>query len=317
MIRIRNDKTINQERAPLKEVLGYESSGSAHGSSFWKRLRGCPREEKLYKIGLRKTRVVNDSLDFGSLYHLALEHYYRAKMEGKSMRDCIEAAWKPLDPVREASGYEDMYADLDKMLTGYFEYSEDDQWIIIAVEVEVEGFVTLPDGSKEPYTARLDLVVIDRLSGELRVIEHKTAKHYTEDLVIGYEADMQMLGQTWLMLQNRSPLLPRLGGVTVNICVKPQKSKPAQYMRVDVRPTQYHLNEFETSLVQWAQIAQKMAEVGHPKALGSCSGPIHYFKQCTYFNLCHQNAHFNPLAAFEAEDVPYGYELIEQTTTKP
>ena len=92
MIRIRNDKTINQERAPLKEVLGYESSGSAHGSSFWKRLRGCPREEKLYKIGLRKTHVVNDSLDLGSLYHLALEHYYRAKMEGKSMRDCNQYA---------------------------------------------------------------------------------------------------------------------------------------------------------------------------------------------------------------------------------
>ena len=244
----------NEDRADPFELLGVENTGSSkRGNTFWKRLRTCPREHALHDLVRLRRKGDAEALTVGIAFHLALETYYRliklwqGAMEPDDGADYFfggieeaeQAAWASIAPMRGAEGYEQSYAELERMLGGYFDaHRRHDRWRVVAVEETLE----YADAGIE-YTARLDLIVEDYDRGGMWVIEHKSARTITADMLAGYQLDQQILGQVWL-LQKCVDLAhyPPLKGVIVNITTKHKGG--ARTERLECMPSRYHLRAF-------------------------------------------------------------------------
>lgn len=300
-------KTPPARRSP-GEVLGFESGASRAGSTYWKRMRRCPREHALANIvRLRKKHPTGElfevswALGDGILFHLGLETYYKARLAGADTGAAEEAAWAKLGPLASEPGYAESWTEVERMLAGYFENYRhlDAGWKIVAVEETLEY-----DSQGLTYSARLDLVV--EIEGGLWVVEHKTARAITEDLLTGYQLDMQIVGQVWLLkvcvdLKHYAPLR----GVMVNITTK-HVSGP-RFERIQVCPSMDHLVAFEQSMRSWARLTTAFRAEDWPKALGNCTGGTRYFSACEYYDVCHNLPRETVQTLYEAAEPPYGF----------
>lgn len=258
-----------------------QTSGSPRGSSYYKRLRRCPREHALAKHALLAPVRDDEALTVGWLFHLGLEVYYRAQLAGADLVEREREVWAKLRPIATEPGYEDTYVTLERCLASYFDRWRDvDHWRVLAVE-ETVGV----RWGRMEYSARFDLLVENLDDKGFWIVEHKTARALTSDLIEGYQLDLQTLGQVWLA---RSCLdlkaLPPFRGVVVNITTKHVKP---QHQRVLVCPSDAHLRAWQQSMGDWTSIAQRMEELGYPQAFGTCTGPDRGYRRCNYFELCH------------------------------
>lgn len=309
------------ERRHFNEVLGTEGGASRRGSTFWKGVRLCPRESGLAQAGVEREGFLAGrvALDLGLVFHHALEVYYDSVMAAQQVMDaaggadivayCVgptadaeRAAWEAVQVFAAEPGYEDIFETVQRMLTGYFEfYRLRDRFRILGVE---ETFDL--DGGGFEYSARLDVIIEDLEHGGMWVLEHKSATTATESLLTGYQMDLQVLGQVWL-IQNGVDLagLPPFKGVRVNICTKGSSRKPPEMHRVDVCPSHDHLAMFEEAMRSQATTAALWKGLGWPKHLGACNGGGRYFATCPYFTICHSF----PLATVEqiADAPPFGF----------
>lgn len=269
-------------RTPAHEVLGVEAgSGSAAGSTYWKGLRLCPREHGLrHEARLSPVKRDSEALTLGWLFHLALETYYGALRDATTRPIAESSAWAKIEPLADHPDYRDTYAEVERMLASYFDaYRETDaSWRVVAVEETLEY---VDPGMR--YSARLD-TVIER-DGGLWILEHKTAKTIGADLITGYQLDLQILGQVWL-LQKCVDLstYPPLRGVIVNIT---SKHKPPRHERVEVMPSSAHLDAFEQSMRDWHALEGVVKKLGYPRALGNCAGAARFWGKCDYYDVCH------------------------------
>lgn len=307
MIRI-GGKTVEGERRALREVLGLPpSSGSPSGSTTYKRWNTCPRASRLYALGVRKSGANTFALEFGDAFHLTLEKYYQLRQQGQPWHQAVANAWQTLLPLRDEPNYDEFRTTLERCLTSYFELAEKDCWQVVAIEEDLGYF-----SAEFDYTARLDLVVIDEADGGLWIVEHKSTKVITADMTQGYLLDLQTLGQIWLLKQCVDlSQYPEFKGVIVNITSKQTTPKHA---RVYVRATDAHLAAFERSVADRWKMEQFAASLGYPQMLGNCSGAAHYFKSCSYFDICHGRPDFSlsGIDKLTAEDLPYGFTVTAQ-----
>lgn len=294
-------------RRQLADVLGIADSGaSARGSTYYKSLLACPREHALiYEIGLGPKQKT-DQLNAGWLMHLALETYYRTIMEHQQALkrnagprgvryddvffhgaepDASRIAWNTIKPVSQEPGYKEIWEDVSRMVDAYFDrYAGVDRWEILAVEETLEYW-----GSRRKnidYTTRLDLIVCDHADGRLWVIEHKSTKWLTRDLIDNYDLDLQICGQMWCLHQCVDlTKYPRLGGVRINIVTR---HKQPQYVRHDVLPSKAHLQGFEQTMHQWVATRDFHKSLGWPKALGHCSGYARGYAKCQFYEICRE-----------------------------
>lgn len=264
-------------------------------------MRRCPREHALYSIARLRRTVRSEPLTVGALWHLGLEHYYRARMAGLG-GEAEEQAMLAIRGLADEPGYEETFPEVVRLLLAYFEAyrQEDAGWRVLAVE-ETLGYDEGPGGLR--YSVRLDLLV--ERAGALWIVEHKTARAITADLLAGYQMDMQVLGQVWLFDRcvDVAVLNRTLAGVLVNI---ESKHKPPRFERVEVCPSREHLAAFEASMRSWATLEGTFQQLGWPKALGNCTGGARYFSQCDYFDLCH-GFPSSGVERFAAEEPPYGF----------
>lgn len=303
MIRLTSKPYEADNRRPLREVLGMpESSGSRWGSTLYKRSNVCPRADRLYELGVRKVGPKSRDLDFGDLFHLTLEAYYRARQQGMTWRDAVHLAWSVSEPLRDEPGYESFYDDLTRVCTSYFELAATEDWKVVAVEEELTY-----QSPEIEYSARLDLVAI--IEDELWICEAKSTKVITKDAKTGYLLDLQTLGQIWLMRECVDlSQYPPFAGVLVNMT---SKEKTPKHERVPVRATEAHLREFERHLRARQKMRAYAAQLGYPKMFGNCSGAAQYFKSCSYFDICHGQPEFDIVGVdkLTTEDLPFGFRI--------
>jgi hypothetical protein len=302
-------------RRDLGAVLGIQDTGaSPFGSTFYKSLLSCPREHALrYHVGLVPDTTA-DQLATGWLWHYCLQRHYEVihAFQKKSNAKATSpeflwggekqgqiAAYAVVEVFEKEPGYEAVTADVRRMLDTYFNrYSQQDQWRIIAVEE------TLIYDREIRYSARLDLIVEDLDRGGLWIVEHKTARSVTSDLLDNYQLDLQILGQVWLLKHCANmKRLPHFLGVKINIATK---HKLPQLIRIDVSPSDAHLQAFYASQRQWQKLKEYMEKLGWPRSLGHCSGFNRGYTKCTYFNLCHGHPQRN-VADWQQESAPYGF----------
>lgn len=312
-------------RRNVFEVLGIPNEGpSPRGSTYHKMLLICPREWGLYyKLGLRPT-VLNEPLTVGWTFHYCLQRYYEAiqrhqQTSGAKVgsddyywggsNDGMAAAYEIIDRIEPEPGYVETVATLRRILDGYFEhYHHRDKWEIVAVEETL-----MYEGAFE-YSARLDTVVEDHTRGGLWLVEHKTARFISMDLIDNYQLDLQILGQVWLVHACVDlEAYPDFRGVVINIATK---HKEPQFTRVDVCPSPAHLAAFEQSVGNFQAIRTTMEALDWPQYLGHCSGYARGYDRCQFYDVCmgHPRVTVDEWAAGQKEglDVPFGFELVEK-----
>lgn len=285
--RIRPADKNKTRRAPGL-VIGRQDGPSRIGSSYYKQLIRCPREHALQAIaGLRRVGD-KEALTVGWLFHHALETYYTGLRDGADPSTAERAAIVALEPIAEEPDYEETYETVLRVCGTYFDfYRGKDDWRIIAVEETLE-YVEAADFE---YSARIDLVIeqlpsryATRAPG-LYVVEHKTARYLSEDLLVSYQLDLQILGQVWLM---RSCVnlasYPPFKGVIVNIITKQKKP---ECERVEVCPSPAHVADFERQMRLWYELRDIYAAMGWPKHLGACSGFARGYTVCPFYDICH------------------------------
>lgn len=137
----------------------------------------CQREHHLaYHLGYRPAREA-DALRFGSLIHLGLETWWIAAKEGASDDDRLERS------LRAMAGEADPFdrARAEAMVVGYDARWATDlaTWEVLAVEATFEAPLVNPETGAASRTwvlgGKLDLVLRERASGRVVMVDHKTA----------------------------------------------------------------------------------------------------------------------------------------------
>lgn len=312
-------------RRPIHEVVGLHDQGpSARGSTYYKSLLDCPREHGLlYQVGLNRTQK-SDALNTGWLFHHALETYYKVIYEHQQAlirnargavryddiffhgaeSDAARAAWNAIKPVSAEPGFEDIWSETSNVVDHYFDrYAGVDRWEILAVEETLEYWGSCRKAFD--FTTRLDMVIKDHADHRMWVVEHKTTKYLSKDLIDFYDLDLQICGQMWT-LQKTVDLskYPKLGGVRINIGTK---HKESQFVRHEVLPSPAHLAAFEDAMMRWVRTRAFQQKEGWPKALGHCSGYARGYAQCQFYELCRgfPSAKVSDIAAWA--DAPKGF----------
>ncbi len=323
------------ERRPVYEVLNAVDEGaSRRGSTFYKTLFTCPREFGLaYVLGLRPL-VPAEALTVGWLFHLALEVYYKALQDWQSTLDVPKNPYAPstrikwehywwggaskamqqgmaaIDPLMSEPGYRETWRILEKVTGHYFDkHWKVDRWRILAVEETLE--CAWGEAEEFEYSARLDILVQDfsELLKGMYIVEQKTARALTADLVANYQQDLQILGQNWLV-KNVLDLkaLPPLQGTFVDIVTKQENTKSD---RVVANPSARHLYAFQESIESWSRLRNYMEGEGWPRSLGKCAGAARGYSKCQFYDLCHDHPDMGVEDWQKSPDAPFGYTRKE------
>ena len=299
------DRSAVPDRRPLAEVLGIPDHGpSARGSSYYKLELACPREFALSTIAGLAPEHPSDPLSTGLLFHLSLERYYQAIQKHgvgrEGRRIGAAAAISIYEALQNEPGYGSIFEETKAIIDGYLdEYDRDEPWEILAVEETLEYAI---QGFE--YTTRLDLLVRDTQRGGVYVVEHKSARSITPDLLDNYEMDLQVLGQIWLV--ERVLDLSKYGkfrGTLINIATK---HSPPRFHRHEVNPSPAHLRAFEQALQSYIRLKQDYARENWPRALGHCSGYARGYGKCQFYSLCHDFPDMHTSDWTKAEP-PLGY----------
>ncbi len=294
---------------------GVDTGASPYGSTNYKMLMACPREYALTKIALLRKTALDVPLTTGWMWHYCLQRFYETILQHQKksnapttsdefafagQKEAMVAAYDAMKPFENEPGYEDCVNDVQRMLDGYFErYNGVDRLRILAIEE------TLTYQGSFQYSARLDLLVEDLSRGGMYVYEHKSARAITADLLNNYQLDLQILGQVFLLLKCVDlKRYPPFRGVRINIATK---HKTPQFERVDVLPSNRHIEALKSSVTAWSALRKTYEKLGWPQALGHCAGFSRGYKSCKFFDLCHGHPTLS-VDYWTKNEPPFGFE---------
>jgi hypothetical protein len=175
--------------------------------------RQCPlKHHLLYKLRYTKPPREDGALVKGSLWHMVMEIHYRvikvvqdanngrvpankAQELGGYLRDTL----RPLFQDLRSGEQTEVQALVEWMYNGYVaKYGLDEGWRIEAVEHAVQAPLGVNQaGTPIELKARLDLVVTDRETGLLMVVDHKSCANLPNDMEL--QLDDQFGLYCWLM----------------------------------------------------------------------------------------------------------------------
>lgn len=187
--------------------------------------RRCAREEKLrYQDGLLTGKSA--ALAFGTLIHACLELWW--KMNLAAVEDWL-ASQTGVDQYEIAKAW--------ALMRAYdVRYREDKQrYEVIAVEAEFRAPLRNPITGAESRTwelaGKIDVIVRDRVTGDVFIIEHKTS---SEDISpgAGYWVRLRMDGQISCYFVGAGALGYQATGCLYDVIGKPEQ-RPSQIPLVD------------------------------------------------------------------------------------
>ena len=171
--------------------------------------RQCPLKHKWsYKDGWREPAREGSALTRGSLYHEVMEAHYTLIQEGYRA---------PLDEFRQfmleeflidKTGHQSEDQEIvEWMYDGYLEcYGLDDDWE--PVLIESAGEVRLRDEKGKPtkfyLRFKIDLVVRDRKTGHLWLVDHKSASNLSRETEIDMQEQFRLYA--WALRQLDIPI---------------------------------------------------------------------------------------------------------------
>lgn len=186
--------------------------------------RQCPLKHFLaYGQRWTKPKDENSALAKGTLWHLVLEEHYgvikryqdlhdgampRKVAEVNRLLEECRARVFEFFVDRESGRQSEVQALIEWMYDGHIaKYGLDAQWRILAVEYRLQARLPYHNGAPSPFLlkAKLDLIVQDRRTGKVWVIDHKSGANLPSQMDL--EIDDQFGLYTWLLQSQGVPVL--------------------------------------------------------------------------------------------------------------
>lgn len=168
--------------------------------------RQCPLKHMLaYRERWTKAPDEDSPLTKGTLWHAVMEAHYlaiQAIQKGRLREDALDALAKELNQLLWDGPNQSANQKLAWwMYQGYLDkYGYDPQWEILGVEVKFQARLVGPDGpSRYILKGKLDLVVRDRKTGKIWIIDHKSGQNLPSQMDL--DIDDQFGLYTWLLQQ--------------------------------------------------------------------------------------------------------------------
>jgi len=177
--------------------------------------RQCPLKHLIaYKNRWTKPPKEDSPLTKGSLWHEVMEIHYNiikeyqdandgrspsTEQENRILLALIRVAISPLLHGDKGEQSENQ-ALIEWMYDGYVErWGTDPQWRILGVEYKLQRRLMDPDGDPSPFLmkAKLDLIVLDRETMKVWIIDHKSGQNLPSQMEL--DIDDQFGGYTWLL----------------------------------------------------------------------------------------------------------------------
>lgn len=257
-------------------------------------------------------RIYQRALEFGTIGHKFLEEHYKAIWQGKPL-DIVETLAKireerlaeELDAFTLQKFETDLYMALG-MFSSYVEYYKSDveKWEILLAE----DMLYLPEKiSTKTFRGKPDLIVREKDTGFVWVIDHKFLTFVTEGLIRKLPMDHQVhaymkLTRAWLDATNRKDWPIR--GVIYNVIKKSARKlkkeqtlvefqkelhdvyleTPDEYFtRQYIIVTDHHVRGFDTFMSQViTDMERREVDRAYKRNIYSCD----LYGQCAYLDMC-------------------------------
>lgn len=218
--------------------------------------RQCPlKHHWSYRERWVETPKPGSPLSRGSLYHLVMECHYTwiQRYRGKGLTTEFLRQWMAQHILYDQAGSQDEDQVLvEWMYDGYLEqYGLDDRWDIELIEFAGSVPLPAPEGGP-PITLRfkIDLMVRDRKTGQLWLLDHKSARDFSRQTEI--DLDDQFGLYTWALRQLGHEIIG-----TIRSDARTQRNKGP--MRMDQRFRQVFTYRTEVELENIARDAYTVA----------------------------------------------------------
>lgn len=256
--------------------------------------------------GLR-SRGYAKNLAVGTMVHDGLERYYTgAPWDAHGAGERFLAAEKELCPDFTMTDEEKVQFEFDKALTdimvkAYQQRYDRNEWSVFGVEKE--GRLHLDRVHTVDYAFKLDLIIRERSSGQLMLVEHKTVGGTgIEEYISRLELDTQSTGY-WACVE--ALYGEPLSCVTYNLLVKPSlrlKKEETQAEFIERIRAEYQANperyfirsnvyrsqaQLEGWLDDMISIARDLKNAGRQNRFYRCPSSCNQWgKTCSYRSIC-------------------------------
>ena len=224
----------------------------------------------------------------GSILHVGLAHLYaalRAQQGGPS----VVGFYTPRRAMRVygvgEGASEDMQDACGLTLRQYAaHYTNESQRYEI---LEIEHLMETTVGTRaHRYTARADLIVRERATGLVRILDHKTSASVDYKASSRYVLSLQMLGLQHLGAERYGV---NFGGILINQISMAADGTPARFTRFTPEPAPEALAQFPSTVSDAEERIASLRASGRsldawPRAMGDpCVGP---YGRCRFFERC-------------------------------
>ena len=171
------------------EALG---GPSPFGSSKWQDFKDCPYLYELHHVRRFRRREWDVALEVGGLFHEALARYFQSWLDGDESKVGREKAFEIVTRCYEH--VPDISSEVHRLLTNWMHMYHETRYDFRSRVLAVEHLVESP----KPffYSARLDLV-LEAVDGGIELMDHKTARQYTANMLMSYRMEPQFLGHMY------------------------------------------------------------------------------------------------------------------------
>lgn len=214
-----HDLTRQARPTTMKNVLTYSALNT---------FRNCPRKYKHRYLDHLRRPERPDALAFGSVVHGALELWYRQAVDMPTVTrlyrvfDYIDAQF----PQREGDEKQKHQWHLARaMFAGYVDRYEQEEFEVVEVEKEFQAEIRNPVTNRlsQTFTIAGKADGIVRVSGELYLLEHKTASAITSDYLDRLWTDTQIALYSHYLRELGYPIV----GVIYNVLLKTRLKQKA------------------------------------------------------------------------------------------
>lgn len=260
---------------PAWQSLGGSSGTGWH---YYSDLIACPQRSHYRHVLNIVPATTSKPLVIGSLIHLALALYYKFKLP---LVESFEAMWKSPDlPAAyraEGEQADEIKAVCLRVLTGYAETYKDDHQRYEVLAVEEVAKTTL---GGFPVSCRFDLVLRDKNSYRISIIDHKTTSAMTSEFSQGFSFDGQLLFLPICWNATLGKTYGPLAAIVINALVK---TRVPQFSRMTYPVASGpKLEEFKRQFVKLVRGVKGKEPIKLGLYNGACRSPY----ICSYLPIC-------------------------------
>jgi len=208
---------VEPTKPKKKRLRRTDGEGLITTQSLWQTFQRCEKRAEWQYIHRLRPKKIPEPLEFGTLFHQCMEIWYGRHQLPEAFRapemifgiiqktiDDYYPRWsEAVEPETgiikkdDAESFRHLRSRLlmTAMIHAYIRKYPEEPWRILAIEKEFRVPIRNPETNKSsPYdlVGKIDLLVFDKETEELVIVDHKTAKTIDSNYILGLELDLQV-----------------------------------------------------------------------------------------------------------------------------